>query len=197
MCRDEAACDCRFGREGMLLPILWANVQHNENTRNRFFQFYLIIAGSFLVFFEKNGGEAKGALVFSAFVWIVGCSFLWTYERFREMVARDVAMIRQIMELLRDGTMVERQLFNKFNLYYERLATTSNSWWSPTSSISSSTNLIGSLVLSLEISQQLSLVWWQATLSGALLVLLTWSAIKVLNKAVKFQVRRSGLGGGG
>jgi len=37
------------------LKLVSENIQHNENMRNRFFQFYLVISGTFLVLFKSEG----------------------------------------------------------------------------------------------------------------------------------------------
>lgn len=161
-----------------------SNIQHNENIRNRMFQFYLAITGIFVVFFrEVNTIEFPEIYLISAlFVWVIGFAFLWAYQRIIEMISRDNKIISHIRNSLLDGNELDKKIYQEYDIYNKTYATDSLKWWSISSCITLTTSLISAILLAsgILLTYQLNKYW---------LILLTIS-ILLINRIIIYLMNR-------
>jgi len=166
------------------LLIVQANIQHNENMRNRLFQFYLGIVGGFFVLFQatESLNLSKQTIFFcSVFMSILGFFFLWAFERIREMIQRDTEIVNVINRSLFDGTNLERRILRVYNNYSKTIATTSLKWWSLTSCFAFSTALISGVVLAVGLKSRYEMEWYAVGGLAIVIAILYCLAIKALN----------------
>ena len=94
-----------YDREALIkiLDMAWGNIQHNETFRNRSFELYIALVAGLILVIDYRAEDIKmrtAMLTYSLLVTILGFFTLWTIVRLRAMIARDVAIIRKINDIL-------------------------------------------------------------------------------------------------
>lgn len=171
---------------------VWGNIQHNENIRNRLFQFYLGITGVFIVFFKEfKEGEINGeqVLLSAFFIWLIGLAFLWAYVRIIEMISRDNKIIMHFHSFLAEGDKVDKKIYNEYDIYNVSIATTSLKWWSISSCITTTTSLISAIILSSGICYSNNFNWQWLVLLIILIVILNKRLIVGMNNIAEKKVK--------
>ena len=77
------------------------NIQHNEQTRDRLFNLYLVITGAFLIALKlPNLPLDLSILPLSILLWMIGVLFIGAFVKYRAMITRDFEMALVIERLL-------------------------------------------------------------------------------------------------
>lgn len=132
---QETSADSSIGPSDLVeyLNITWQSIRFNEEQRNKFFNFYIVIAGASVVLVDNTLGFSKGesdeivASVFpvsipiftSLLVNLIGLLFISIFLRARVVIVRDLAVIKYIHAALasRDS---EFKVFKTIESFYSK-----------------------------------------------------------------------------
>lgn len=88
------------------LDILWQNVRSNEDQRNKFLNFYIIISGAYFVLVEGLSTNISGhnnlpvPIIVAILVATIGLLFISIFLRCRCVIVRDLIAIKCIVETI-------------------------------------------------------------------------------------------------